>query len=244
MDNLILNRAYDMDLRCFNKNIVTSSKFLDLNEQSEVLRISKDFRSEYILWGGYENAERKILVFLPGRNECEYENLLSALEVKYKGEKQLTHRDFLGAAVGLGIKRENIGDIIVSENSAQIIVISAMKNLFLSEYTKAGRQNLEICEIPADKIRSDEGEFICFDKTVQSLRADCVVAAVFNISRSKAQKLFEMKRVFINDALCLKPDCIINSDSCVKVSKMGKAEFEIGGMSRKDRIFLTVKRYR
>ncbi len=104
------------------------------------------------LYGGYDDAERCIAVCLPDYMHAEpeseeqhLEELLSVIRVSTpKGGRKLTHRDYLGSVLSLGITRDVIGDILVREDGADIVVIAEIADFIDINYDKAGRTNLSV----------------------------------------------------------------------------------------------------
>lgn len=154
---------------------------------------------EVKVWGGYEGAERLMAGFYPeyGADEGFPVGAVKILyNKKYSGG--LSHRDFLGSVLGLGIERGKIGDIVVSDGCAYVICISDVIDFIAANLEKVGRTavrceavfDLEGC-IPSPEIK----EVV---KTVASLRLDAVIGAAFNLSRGTAAEAVKSGRVFIN----------------------------------------------
>ena len=161
-----------------------------------------------------------------------------------KAARPLDHRDYLGSLVGLKISRDVIGDIIVSPNGADIVVLKSIAEFLLANYSQAGHTPLE-CEIlPIDQI--DIGVPTIKEKkdTVASLRLDNVVAAIFNFSRTKAQEAVKSGLVYLNNQQCLKPDKDVAEGDKVVLRGRGKAILkEVGGHTKKNRIYITIDQY-
>lgn len=244
-DILFLRHIIDKDNLCKNKNILTSTGFLDAHEQSLVFAHKNEFYSPFVLWGGYEDAERKVLFFLPDYLEEVPKDEIAVVKADFAKGVKLAHKDFLGSALGLGIKRENTGDILICESFAQIFILPKLSDFFLTNYTNAGRQNISCSIITTEEITLPQQQTELKTVTLASLRGDCIVSALFSISRSKACELIEKGRVFVNDVPFLKPDRPLSSGDKVKVTKSGRAYIdEIGGTSRKGRTFVTFKIYK
>ena len=116
-EQYLISHAHDKCNECINKNMITATGFLDMHEQTVLA--NERFSGRFVFFGGYGDAERKILCFLP--DYLEEPEGLSILKAEYRGHKKLTHRDFLGSLMSLGIKREIIGDILVGEEKSYII---------------------------------------------------------------------------------------------------------------------------
>ena len=244
-DNLFIRHILDKDKLCHSKNILTSTGFLDTHQQSLVYEHKNEFFCPFVLWGGYEDAERKVLFFLPDYLEEVPSDELLVVKASFAKGVKLAHKDFLGSALGLGIKRENTGDILICPDFAQIFILPKLADFFLTNYTSAGRQSLSCSVISTEEIMLPVQETQLKTVTLASLRGDCIISALFSISRSKACELIEKGRVFVNDIPFLKPDRPLHSKDKIKVTKSGRAVIEeIGGTSRKGRIFVTFKIYK
>lgn len=160
------------------------------------------------------------------------------------GARKLTHRDYLGSLMGLGIKREMTGDIIVKDSGADIIIMKEIADFLLMNYEKAGRANLKL-EI-ADITALDTGTVNIEEKrdTVASLRLDNLVSSVFALSRGKAQEAIKAGIVFVNSSQAAKPDIQLKEGDKLVMRGRGKAVLrEISGKTRKDRIYVVFDRY-
>ncbi|HOJ08998.1 MAG TPA: YlmH/Sll1252 family protein [Clostridiales bacterium] len=245
-DKMLVTRIIDKAAQAEKSWIAACSDFLDPYQRKTIesaLHGVKDV--EYKFDGGYKEAERTIVIFSPEQmsNHPSLSDYLTLLEIKLKTERYLSHRDYLGALMGLGIKREKIGDIIVDERSCSIIVLKDVADYILynlnkighiNVYTRLGKlENLEI-SVPRTK------EIKC---TVPSLRLDCIVSNGFTISRSKVAPLFSSGRVYLNwepeDSLSAQ----VKEGDTVSVKGKGRVVIdEIGGTTRKGRIAVILKK--
>ena len=228
--------------------------------------ISGSGRVRTFFYGGYGDAERRVLVILPEYaqisdvvppacqdSKSQIDDVaipedcpLCILKVRTKGgmSRKLTHRDYLGSLLGLGIKREKVGDILVLDDGADIIVLKELSEFLAVNYEKAGRTNLnvEICDITAldvGKINIEERR-----DTVASLRLDSLVSSVFGISRGKAQEAIKMGLVFVNSAQVSKADMMLDEGDKIVLRGRGKAVLrEVAGRSKKDRIYVVFDKY-
>lgn len=231
----------DLHRRAENSGRTVFSDFLGLSELS-VLK-SMRLSPNPLFWGGFENAERVIAAF----GECENEDfpicLISVKPVNKKFADELSHRDFLGSIMALGIKRDVIGDIIVSENCGYVFCIENIAS-YITENLKEVKHTTvtaQICaELPTLAVPEPEtAEFI-----VTSLRLDVLTAAVFGLSRKSASELFQKEKVFVNGSLKNASYTVSNGDS-ITVRGFGKFVF-VGEKRRtkKDRAVVEIKFYR
>ena len=163
----------------------------------------------------------------------EEDNPLCLLHCKTPtGAKALTHRDYLGSLLSLGIEREVIGDILVGENGADIIILKTIADYLLANYEKAGHTPLK-CEIlPIEKLVPPEQKTVTVRESVASVRLDSIISAVFGFSRTTACEHIAKGLVFVNDTQTEKPDAKLNIGDKIVVRGFGKAYFkEIGNLN-------------
>ena len=123
-DEILLAGIEDKIQQSLDYYTTTYSNFLDMRQRTLAEKLCKEVKGlRYIFYGGYEDAERTIAVFLPDYASLEDDNPLSLLRISHDGHKELSHRDYLGSLLGLGIKREMIGDILVRKNGADAIIL-------------------------------------------------------------------------------------------------------------------------
>lgn len=166
---------------------------------------------------------------------------VSPLNVKFADT--LTHRDFLGALMNLGIERDQIGDIAVKDNEAYIFVTDKMADYICEKLDKVKHTSVK-CEItdniPDGELYRCENEEII----VSSVRIDCVTAGIFKLSRKEAQNLIESEKVFVNSRAVISVSKELCENDIVSVRGHGKFVFS-GEKSRtkKGRIVIAVGVY-
>ena len=182
----------------------------------------------------------------------EIAELLSVVRVSApKGGRGLTHRDYLGSLLALGLDREVTGDILVrgpdekTGGGADIIVETGVAEFIEMNYNKAGHTNLTVEILPIDALDTGLVNIVEKRDTVASLRLDNIVSSAFAVSRSKAAEAIRRGIVSVNSVECLKVDQIIEEGDRVTLRGKGKiALAEVGGRSRKDRIIVTFNLYK
>lgn len=253
-DEMMLAGIEDKIQQCIEKNMVTNSAFLDIRQRTLAEAQCRQHRGlRYIFYGGYEDAERTSAVFLPDYVERPGDgpgvlapayDPLALLRITQSGKQQLSHRDYLGSLMGLGIKREMIGDILVRETGADIVIIKEMGDFLLYHYEKAGRTSLkaEIEEI--SKIIVPENRFEERKDTVSSLRLDNLVASGFSMSRGRACEAIESGLVFANGVQVMKSDRQMKEGDKLVLRGRGKILLHaVGGVTKKDRISIVFYKY-
>ena len=250
-DELLLSQIKDKISECEKNSMITSTDFLDLRKQSvavSFLKRQKDVKWE--LYGGYDDAERKVIVFLPFYVDNYYsfiqENPSELPFVIFRVEKDsfssLSHRDYLGALTGMGIKREKLGDIIVDDKGCYFFAKESVSKFIQQNFTSAGRGTLKINIVTEKKDFSKNiktEEICCF---VASPRVDAVVGSVFSFSRSKSAEIIEKGLVFVNDEQIMKPDFKIKKGDKLVLKGKGRAIIkDDSSKSKKGRIALIVE---
>ena len=246
-ERILLAHILDKYAQCAQRNIPAATGFLSPGEQrsAQELLHAAAIHGGYAFCGGYDRAERKMLVFLPDwqeeADECGY---LTALRCTYRKEESLTHRDFLGALMAQGVTRDTLGDILVSEGSADLIVTRDIAPYLLQNVTSAGRVKLSNGEIALGTLRVPALHVREIRDTVSTLRLDAVAASGFSMSRGKAQELIASGRVQLNHRETLKSDAPVAQGDVISARGLGKFEVaEVGGLSKKGRTALLLRRY-
>lgn len=196
-------------------------------------------------FGGYEGAERQILGCAPFELSSE-DFPISCLKVIVKTGigKALSHRDYLGALLGLGIERDKIGDIIVKSFGAYVIVSKVLVDYIMISLTGIGRyQNIEIISIPFSEIEMEAPQTKCIETTVASLRLDVLTAAGLHLSRSAVLKLIAAGKVKCN-GMETSGRINLKEGDHVTVRGYGKIKLsQVNGLTKKDRIHVVIEKY-
>lgn len=244
-DQLLLARVWDKYEQMDRKNIPTATVFLSPREQqmAQAMLNAAGVRDGYLFDGGYAEAERKLLVFLPDWAESAEEQLV-CLRAAFHGAESLTHRDILGGLMGLGVTRDRLGDILVSPHSADLVAAPSLRDFFLREWEQAGRVKLTVSEIRRDELRRPDAPVKIIRDTVSSLRLDAVAASAFSMSRGRAAELIGAGRVNLDHVPCVKADKAVAEGAVITVRGLGKAALtEVGRLTKKGRTGITITRY-
>ena len=245
-DRLLLARVLDKYEQMERRNIPAATGFLSPREQILALSLlnSAGVRSGYVFDGGYQEAERKILIFLPDWAEGA-DGELVFLRAQFHGSgSTLSHRDILGSLMGLGVTREKVGDILISPHSADIVAAPSLLDFFLREWDQAGRVRLSVTAISREELLAPKAQVKVIRDTVSSLRLDAVTASAFSLSRGRAAELIEAGRTNLDHMPCLKPDKQVREGGIITVRGLGKARLvQVGGLTKKGRTGITVERY-
>ena len=244
---LFIKKMEETADNAYQRGIVSFSDFLDLYEQHLLQRIDWQSRGVSLrLFGGYDAAERRMAAFCPQDLRYSWEYPFSCLRIRMSAprySRPLTHRDYLGAALGLGIERRVIGDILAGEGEAFLFCETGMAEFLKTELTSVGRAAVavSVCENPRDIPPPKEEEIT---GTVASVRLDAVIALAFRASRSSLTALTEAGKVFVNGRMITSNSLILNPGDLISVRGMGKFRFDqILSGTKKGRHLIRVYRY-
>ena len=244
-DRLLLARILDKYEQMERRNIPTAAVFLSPRERAmaQSLLNAAGIRSGYLFDGGYPDAERTRLLFLPDW-AGEGHDALAFLRASFRGaDSALSHRDILGSLMALGVTRERVGDILVSQHSADLVAAPSLRDFFLRGWTGAGRVKLSVAEISREELLVPAAQVKTIRDTVSSLRLDAVTASAFSLSRGRAAELIAAGRVSLDHTPCLKPDKPVNEGCTISVRGAGKARLtEVGGLTKKGRTGIVIER--
>ena len=253
-DNDILQKKFlDLASSSDRKGIFTFTGFLGLSEKDILLKtIDEEQRSgisiSYTLYGGHENAERVMCRFgNPEELGYTVEFPISCIKVEPLNGKfadSLSHRDYLGSLMNLGIVRSVVGDIIISENKAYVFCAENMAEMIEKELVRIKHTTVVARRINPDeeKIEKSEGDVKELKLTVSSLRADTVISGVYKKSRSQTAELFARGLVYIDGRQTENPSQLLKEGQSVNVRGMGKFIFEkMENVNKKGKNVINVK---
>jgi len=246
-DKLLLAKLWDKINSGIRKNIPASTCFLSPREL-ELARFLFGEPEGLHAFGGYGDAERKMLIYLPDYLDesalTGEDSPLVCLRCTYYQEDSLSHRDFLGALMGAGIGRETVGDICVDKGSCDFFVTAEIAPYILSSFTGAGRIKVRVEKIPLSQANIPAPEVKEIKDTLASLRLDSVISSGFRIGRSLAAQYVTAGKAAIDGLPCEKPDKTVSEGSKISVRGLGKIRLSnINGKTKKDRISVVIHRY-
>ena len=252
-DKILLAQVLDKIEAVEKKNKIEYTDFLDLAQIELVQKFINKIRVEnYMSYGGFEQAERKMFVFYPEKFnvnvvEKNLSNIVQIIRIELPDDLKgkYTHRDYLGAVIKLGIERKKVGDIIVDNNGADIIIDKDISKFLLDNLGSLTRfskseitiQNVE--DLRQVEIKKEEIEII-----VSSMRLDNVISELARCSRNKALDIINQERVFINFECETKKTKQIKTGDMVTIR--GKGRFfvkEISGQTRSGRTVIKIEKF-
>lgn len=244
-DNLLLARLDDCIYSSQKKQFPVFMGFLTEYEIAIALQyLKKQSIGSYRFFGGHSQSERCVLGVSHHSIDIEdYYYPITGLMFKYKQEYALSHRDFLGSFMGLGIKRETIGDILTGEGYTVAFVKDDIKDYLVSQVTKIGNVGVTVEEWDGYTL-PDINNLKILNYTVSSPRLDGVISAVVPLSRDKSASLIKQGLVFVNGIAINNVSFTVKNGD--KISVRGKGKFkvsEFSGITKKGRLKLTVEKY-
>ena len=222
--------------------------FFDPYQQRVADRVLHYYREiKQISWGGYAAAERvRIFIFPSAQQFSNHDVPLSYVEAKLSApDKVLTHRDFLGSLLGLGLRREKIGDILVTDDGrAQVVLHPEILNFILVNWQTASKYTINVRAITPAELTPGTGRSRSIRTTVASLRLDAVASSGFGLSRSKLTPAIRAGHVKLNWQSVKNASAAVKEGDIISVAGRGRVEVEqILGESKKGRVQLLLKKY-
>ena len=246
-DRMLLAKLWDKINAGIRRNILASTCFLSPRELEMARFLFGDLPGLHS-FGGHEEAERKMLIYLPDYLD---EDALTAedspvvcLRASFFQGDSPSHRDFLGALMGAGIGRETLGDICVGKGSCDFFVTEEIAPYIEQSFTSAGRTHLHMERIPLTESTIPEPEVKEIKDTLASLRLDSVISSGFRIGRSLAAQYVNAGKAAIDGLPCEKPDKAVSEGAKISVRGLGKVKLvSVNGRTKKDRISVTIHKY-
>ncbi|MDU4859497.1 MAG: YlmH/Sll1252 family protein [Terrisporobacter othiniensis] len=209
----------------------------EVESAKAILNANDDLK--YTVDGGYDESERKIVFIYPFY--MYYEDINETLRfIQIEGNfkfKSISHKDYLGSLLSLGIKREKIGDIIIHENFCQVIVTFDICDFILMNLEKVARNNVKLKEISRKEVVYNPPNYKEINFTVSSSRIDCIISGLYNISRQESAKLISNEKVQVNYEKITSCSKEIKSESLISVRGKGRSQINnIGSLTKKGKV--------
>lgn len=249
-DRLTAAKLLDRSEFSNKTNKPAHSDFLDPRQQKLAERVLKSAGiTGFSFYGGHADAERSVALFAPDilhDDEIdEYKKeIIKVVEITPPARNCLTHRDYLGALMGLGIRREVTGDIILSDEKCCILVLNDIADYIAGNLFRVGNIgiSLKISDIIDLSVPSSETAEI--KAVVSALRLDCICASAFGLSRSKASEFIKSGKVQLEWDITQSTDKPVKEGDTLSLRGKGRAVLEkVGGRTKKDRINIIIRKY-
>lgn len=252
-DRMILSQVLDKIEFAKTKDSIEHTDFLDMYQVSLVENFLRKIKYEtYVLFGGYEDAERKVLIVYAEKYDTDmlqknYNKIFQMVRIKLGKEEagKYTHRNYLGGIIKLGLKREKVGDILVFDEGADILTMHDFASILAEQLPGLTRfQNSHIEIMDMKHIRTREIKIESMKIIIPSFRLDNFVSDLARTSRSKATQIIKQERVFVNG------NCETKVSKQIKIGDIitirGKGRFiikQISGTTRSGRAVVVIEKY-
>lgn len=239
-------RVQELAEQCWQRDIPTCTGFLDLEEQTVFHSVQSSLPPVSLrISGGFAEAERKAVCFLPSYADPDAAEVLPFSLIKIaprdlRFAEVLTHRDYLGAIMHLGIERACIGDIIVKPDGAYVYCLKRMETFICSNLIRV--RHTEVICAPCLETTAPQPEMKPVTGSAASMRADVLVGMAFRLARGKAAELIASGRVFSDGREVTQPGRELKPGMVISVRGMGKFRVkEVLGETRKGRQMVTLE---
>lgn len=254
-DRLLVSRLLDKIEFVEKRNTVENTDFLDMRQRQLLEKLLMEIKfNNYIAYGGYKTAERTSIVIYPDKLEdifkndlFDYNTIFSVIKINLPNELKgmYSHRNYLGAVIKIGIKREKVGDIITSKDGAELIVLKENEKYLLNglkDLTRFSKAEFETIKINELKIEEPKTQIVKI--IIPSMRIDSIVSEIIRTSRAKALAIIKEERVFVNHELVVKGSKEVKENDIITVRGKGRFKIkEIISNTRKGNLVLEVEKY-
>ncbi len=229
MDETLKKRLTELANRSYGQGVYCFTHFLDLAGRSDFMSLVPSLPpAPWTLFGGAEGCERQMLRF-GSEDLCGYSQpfpiaILRLAPLSAKFAEPLTHRDYLGSLMALGMERELLGDIVVRKDAAYLFCEERIAPYIAEHFVQARHTSLSaeiIQELPEGALFETKRMLV----QVASQRVDALVAHVFKMSRGDAQALFPAGKVFVSGRLCESPGHAPKPGDVISVRGFGRFRY-------------------
>ncbi len=247
-EQVFLRHMKDMASRSYYEDRPCFSDFLNMYEQDLLLRNKEDILAEtgaknIFFYGGFPQAERVVAAFAAETPKSWPVIWLYIAPAYPRFAAVPGHRDYLGSILGLGLRREKIGDILVQEKGAWVCVRQETGAFILDELTQVGHTAVHVEQAQLPEAYQTPRLEIC-QKTVSSIRLDAILSAAYGLSRSKAAQCVLNGEVFINGRLTVSGSHTLQSEDIISVRHKGKFVFiDLRNRSKKNKCIIEIRKY-
>lgn len=254
-DKLLVSRVLDKLEFVQKKNSIETTDFLDMHQKTVAEKVLKSQKiTNYICYGGYSNAERVMIIIYPEKledvfnnNQYDFNNIVRVIRVILPNEMKgkYSHRDYLGAVIKVGLKREKVGDIIVNLDGADLIVSKDISKYIVDSFKELTRfSKSDIYEESIEKLNITEPKTEVLNIIIPSMRMDSIVSELIRTSRSKALEIINAERVFVNSEVITKNSKMLKENDMITVRGKGRFKIiKILNSTKKGNLVLEVEKY-
>lgn len=253
-ETLLRKRLIELSNNAYQRGIIMYSDFLNLNELNILHTTPKDsFPVPYRTFGGYDPSERQMAAFLPDAfyMYMDEESIRSTYPIRIlkisplqpKFAEELSHSDYLGALLNLGITRAKTGDILIHDKEAYVFVHQELTEFLVKELTRVRHTTVRAVEVENADFKW-EPKYEEIKGTVASVRLDSLLSLAFSSSRSKLTALIEAGRVYVNGKLITSNGYHVKDNDIISVRQMGRFQYEgVLSETKKGRYYVTIRKY-
>ena len=230
-DEFLLKRIRELANLSYQRDIVTFTDFLNLNEQNMLASLKlHQMGVEVKLFGGYEHAERQMAAFFPGG-------------LGFSFSEELGHRDYLGALLNLGVDRSVVGDILIKDKEAWFFCLHKMSDFFIENLIRVKHTTVLVSRVEqAEEI--PEPEFEMINGTCASVRLDALIGLAFQTSRSSMVSFIESGLVFVNGKLITSNGYEPKEGDIISVRSKGRFIYDgVSRQTKKGRLGVRIRKY-
>lgn len=254
-DKLLVSKVLDKLEFVQKKNSIETTDFLDMHQRTIAEKVLKSQKiTNYICYGGYSNAERVMVIIYPEKledvfnnNQYDFNNIVRVIRVILPNEMKgkYSHRDYLGAVIKVGLKREKVGDIIVNLDGADLIVSKDISKYIVDSFKELTRfSKSDIYEESIQKLNITEPKTEVLNIIIPSMRMDSIVSELIRTSRSKALEIINAERVFVNSEVITKNSKMLKENDMITVRGKGRFKIiKILNSTKKGNLVLEVEKY-
>ncbi len=254
-DKLLVSKVLDKLEFVQKKNSIETTDFLDMHQKTVAEKVLKSQKiTNYICYGGYSNAERVMIIIYPEKledvfnnNQYDFNNIVRVIRVILPNEMKgkYSHRDYLGAVIKVGLKREKVGDIIVNLDGADLIVSKDISKYIVDSFKELTRfSKSDIYEESIEKLNITEPKTEVLNIIIPSMRMDSIVSELIRTSRSKALEIINAERVFVNSEVITKNSKMLKENDMITVRGKGRFKIiKILNSTKKGNLVLEVEKY-
>ncbi len=235
----------DLVLKANKTGKVVFSDFLSDRSAFVAVNIVNSLKCKYALFGGYGDSEYRMLAVFSDKGPENSDFPIQCLRLFSNNKTtSITHRDYMGALMSLGIERDTFGDIIVFPTEAYVFVKNTISDYIASSLVYIGRNSCQVSFVSSDMLTGIKRQFEEYEIIITSDRIDCFVSSVCHFSREKSLKAIKDKLVFINGEEAIIPSLKICENDKIVIRGFGKCIVgQFIGKTHKDRLKLKVKKY-
>lgn len=247
-ERLVASKILDKANICLRNHVNAFTNFIDMYKIGKYINMVHSLREINIKsFGGYFGSERNIIGFSPSYREIEESDFpIVTMEILLNSFKSnhISHRDYLGSILSLGIDRTKIGDILVLEEKAIVFIFEEVSNYLLNNLYKVKNTKVQTKIISLNEVAIPQPNIKEIYSTVSSLRADAILSSGFNLSRTKVVDLIKSEKALINGNIATPSSNVKNGDY-LTLRGFGKIKlFKVNGRTKKDRISVVIHCYK